>query len=107
MAITLSDPDLPKVKIRISNDKCKTPMVCPTPCYNLCPQGVFVIAANPMKVAKKYSPIDENTPGDYMVIAPMVPKCIGCNICVENCPTGALKIKYKAKKKEPEPEKVN
>ena len=104
MTITLSDPELPKVKIRISNDKCKTPMVCPTACYNLCPQGVFVVAANPMKVAKKYTPIDENTPGDYMVIAPMIPKCIGCNICIENCPTGALKIKYKPKKKESESE---
>jgi ferredoxin len=105
MSITLSDPDLPSVKIRISNDKCKTPMACPSPCYRLCPQGVFVLAANPAKVAKKWTSIDPNTPGDYMVMAPMVPKCIGCNVCVENCPTGALKIKYKAKTTDSEPEK--
>ena len=105
MAITLSDPDLPSVRIRISADKCKTPMACPNPCYRLCPQGVFAVAANPMKVAKKWTPVDENTPGDYLLTAPMIPKCIGCNICVENCPTGALKIKYKPPKKEAEGDK--
>ncbi len=104
MAITLSDPALPKVKIRISTDKCKTPMACPTPCFRLCPQGVFIVAPNPIKVAKKWTPIDNKNPGDYMVIAPMIPKCIGCMICVENCPSGAIKIKFKPPKPESEGE---
>ncbi|NVM54247.1 MAG: 4Fe-4S dicluster domain-containing protein [Candidatus Helarchaeota archaeon] len=105
MSITLTDPALPKVKIRIANDKCKTPMVCPSPCYKLCPQGVFIVAANPMKVAKKWTPVSNETPGDYMLVAPMIPKCVGCMICVEKCPMGALKIKIKPPKEEPEPEK--
>ncbi len=95
MTITLSDPALPKVKLRITGDKCKTPMVCPSPCYRLCPQGVFIVAANPQKLGK-WKSTDPNTPGDYMLMAPMIPKCIGCNICVENCPSGAIKLKYKS-----------
>jgi len=102
MSITISDPDLPKIKIRISNDKCKTPMICPTPCYKLCSQGVFIVAANPMKVAQKWTPISDETPGDYMIIAPMIPKCTGCKICIDNCPTGALKIKFTPIQKEGE-----
>jgi ferredoxin len=100
VSITLSDPDLPKVKIRISNDKCKTPMICPTPCYRNCPQGVFIVAANPIKVSQKWTPISNEAPGDYMIIAPMIPKCTGCKICMEKCPTGALKIKFTPVQKE-------
>ncbi|MFX1295218.1 MAG: 4Fe-4S binding protein [Promethearchaeota archaeon] len=108
MTITLPDPALPKVQILISNDKCKTPMACPSPCFRLCPQGVFMITVNLMKLAKKWTPVNAETPGDYILIAPMLPKCVGCNICIKNCPSGALKIKYKPpKKKILEPEKSN
>ncbi|MHA1268872.1 MAG: 4Fe-4S binding protein [Candidatus Helarchaeota archaeon] len=100
MSITLSDPDLPKVKIRINVDKCQTPMACSNPCYRICPQGVFVVAPNPTKSYKKWYTVDPNTPGDYTLIAPMVPKCTGCMLCVKNCPNKALKIKIKPVEKE-------
>ncbi|NVM04447.1 MAG: 4Fe-4S binding protein [Candidatus Helarchaeota archaeon] len=86
--------ELPKVRIKISEKKCPTPFACQK-CLNICPAGVFMVVANPMKTVTKFTPIDENEPGSYMLVAPMASKCIGCNKCIDICPNQALKIKYK------------
>jgi len=59
---------------------------------------VFIVAPNPVKANIKWYVADINRPGDYTLIAPMIPKCIGCMECSNKCPTGALKIKVKSQK---------
>lgn len=83
-----------KVKIKIVDNKCPTPFACKK-CIDACPAGIFMVAANPMKTSGKFKTIDENRPGDYMLLAPMLSKCIGCNLCVEICPNGAIKVRIK------------
>ncbi|MFX0133693.1 MAG: 4Fe-4S dicluster domain-containing protein [Candidatus Hodarchaeota archaeon] len=86
--------EIPKVKIKVSEKKCPTPFMCQK-CLNICPTGVFMVIANPMKTTTKYVPIDEKEIGSYMLMAPMASKCIGCMKCVDICPNQAIKLKIK------------
>ncbi len=87
-----------KVKITIDYQKCTTPFACKK-CMDVCPGDVFLVTPNPMMI-RKYQPIDENEPGSYLLLAPMVFKCVGCMKCVEVCPNDALKVEIKP----PQPE---
>lgn len=87
-----------KVRIAVDFQKCTKPFVCKK-CMNVCPGQVFLVTPNPMMI-RKYQPIDENQPGSYLLLAPMILKCVGCVECVKVCPNDALKVMIEQPKQE-------
>lgn len=66
---------------------------------DICPGQVFLLAVNPMMV-RKYQPVDENQPGSYILLTPMILKCVGCMECVKSCPNDALRVNIEQTKPE-------
>ena len=87
-----------KVRITVDYQKCTKPFACKK-CMDICPGNVFLVYQNPMMV-RKYQFVDENQPGSYVLLAPMIGKCVGCMECTKVCPNDALKVVIE----EPKPE---
>lgn len=88
--IRLALPEMKSARVQIEIDpqKCTTPMAC-RKCLEVCPELVF--QAMVVK-EEKFKETDINESGAYTIIPVSRWKCIQCNLCVDACPVGAIKI---------------
>ena len=79
-----------RVQIDIDASKCTVPMIC-RKCLDLCPQLVFQVMVLKEEKSKE---TDIKEQGAYTIIPLHRWKCTLCNICVDNCPVGAIKTTF-------------
>lgn len=74
-----------KIKIKIDYSKCIAPENCRT-CINICQPVVFVLT---------FTDEDYHDPKNWKIVPIFPILCIGCNLCVENCPEKAINVLIK------------
>ncbi|MHB1126687.1 MAG: 4Fe-4S dicluster domain-containing protein [Bacillota bacterium] len=74
-------------KISIDHAKCPTPLLC-AKCMNICPQAVFATKAT---AVHKFRETEDN---EFVLSSPHRLACVGCNDCLNVCPSGAITIEY-------------
>ena len=76
--------------IDIDRNKCTVPFLCKK-CIQICPTAVFNVQ-RVMSREKRLEEMDPRVDGNYTLDAWRLDKCTGCNMCVDVCPVGALKV---------------
>ena len=85
-------------KISIDQTKCTVPFLCKK-CIQACPMAVFKVT-RVMDREKRLEEMDPRVDGNYVLSAPRRDKCTVCNICLDLCPAGAIKIEVPAAEQE-------
>ena len=85
-------------KITIDRTKCTIPFMCKK-CLQICPMLVFDVR-RAMEREKRLEEMDPRIDGNYVLRATRYDKCSACNLCVDVCPIGAIKIEVPKQERE-------
>ncbi|HEY90760.1 MAG TPA: 4Fe-4S dicluster domain-containing protein [Dehalococcoidia bacterium] len=80
--------------ITIDHEKCTIPFMCKK-CLQVCPEVVFHVT-RVMPKEKRLEEMDPRVDGNYVLGIARRDKCTGCNLCIDICPVGAIKIEIPA-----------
>lgn len=85
-------------KITIDQTKCTVPFLCKK-CLQICPMLVFDVD-RVLEKEKRLEEVDPRIDGNYVLGAARYDKCTACNLCIEVCPVGAIKIEVPKQERE-------
>ena len=74
-----------KTKIKVNYTKCTNPEECKI-CLKLCQPAVLILT---------FTDTDYYNPKNWKLVPAFPGLCIGCNLCVEQCPQQAITVKIK------------
>jgi NAD-dependent dihydropyrimidine dehydrogenase PreA subunit len=74
-----------KTKIKVDYSKCTNPEDCKI-CLGLCQPAVLILT---------FTDKDYHNPKNWIIVPIFPGLCIGCNLCVDQCPEQAISVKIK------------